>query len=99
MSLLSHALTVLAEVPNPAPVDPTNGSKGVELLLSYVKWGVLIGCGVAALASGGYMAVGSLSHRPENVEKGKRAFLWSLGGVIASAIAIPMVNSVFSAAS
>ena len=45
------------------------------------------------------MAVGSLSHRPENVEKGKRAFLWSLGGVIASAIAIPMVNSVFSAAS
>jgi hypothetical protein len=98
MSLLSHALTVLAEVPNPAPVDPTSGSKGVELLLSYVKWGVLIACGVAALASGGYMAVGSLSHRPENVEKGKRAFLWSLGGVIASAIAIPMVNSVFSAA-
>ena len=37
MSLLSHALTVLADVPNPAPVDSTNGSKGVALLLSYVK--------------------------------------------------------------
>lgn len=98
MVLLTHVVAVLTEVPNPAPADPTGGAKGVELLLSYVKWGVLIGCGVAALASGGFMAVGSLSHRPENVEKGKRAFLWSMGGVIASAIAIPMVNAVFSAA-
>lgn len=84
-------------VPNPAPADPTGDSNGVELLLSYVKWGALIACAVAAAASGGLMAAGSLSNRPDHVDKGKRAFLWSLGGVIASAIAIPMVNAVFGA--
>ena len=89
---------LLAAVPNPAPVDPTAGSKGIGLLVSYVKWGVLIACGLAALASGGMMAVGALSNRPDAVDKGKRALLWSLGGVIVAAIAIPMVNSVFAAA-
>ncbi|GGJ75204.1 hypothetical protein GCM10010123_01480 [Pilimelia anulata] len=98
MSLLAEAGRLLADVPNPGPVDPTAGSKGVGLLISYVKWGVLIACGVAALASGGLMAVGSLSNRPDSVDKGKRALMWSLGGVIVAAIAIPMINSAFSAA-
>ena len=89
----------LADVPNPAPADPTSGSKGISLLLSYVKWGALVACAITALSSGGLMAVGSLSNRPDHVDKGKRAFLWSLGGVIASAVAIPMVNTVFAAAS
>ncbi|MEV6527119.1 hypothetical protein AB0M43_34835 [Longispora sp. NPDC051575] len=89
---------ILAEVPNPAPKDPTGGSNGISLLLSYVKWGALIACAIAALASGGLMAVGKLSNRPDTAEKGKSAFIWSLGGVIATAIAIPLVNSVFSAA-
>jgi hypothetical protein len=99
MSLLHHALSVVTEIPNPAPVDPTGGSKGIELLLSYVKWGALIVCGVVALASGGYMAWGSMSDRPEAAHKGKRAFMISLVGVIASAIAIPMINTVLNAAS
>jgi hypothetical protein len=89
---------VLAAVPNPAPADPTAGSTGITLLLSYVKWGALIACGITGLASGGLMAVGSLSNRPDHVDKGKRAFLWAMGGVIASAVAIPMVNTVFGAA-
>jgi hypothetical protein len=84
-------------VPNPAPADPTAGSHGVSLLLSYVKWGALVACGVTAAASGGLMAAGSLSNRPDHVDKGKRAFVWSLAGVIVSAIAIPMVNTVFKA--
>jgi hypothetical protein len=33
------------------------------------------------------------------VDKGKRALLWSLGAVIVTAVAIPMVNGVFGAAS
>jgi len=97
-TLTSHAGLLAATVPNPAPADPTSGSQGITLLLSYVKWGALIACGLTALASGGLMAVGSLSNRPDHVDKGKRAFLWALGGVIASAIAIPMVNTVFGAA-
>jgi hypothetical protein len=92
-------MTVLADVPNPAPQDPTGGSHGVTLLLSYVKWGALIACAIAALASGGMMAVGKLSNRPDTAEKGKSAFIWSLGGVIATAVAIPLVNTVFGAAS
>ncbi|MCD5316166.1 hypothetical protein [Kineosporia babensis] len=85
-------------VPNPAPLDPTAGSNGVTLLMSYLKWAVLIACGVTCLASGGLMATGSLSNRPDHVDKGKRAFLWGLGGVLAAVIAIPMVNTVFGAA-
>ena len=99
LSQLSAHAGFLADVPNPAPADPTNGSKGINLLFSYVKWGALIACGITALSSGGLMAVGSLSNRPDHVDKGKRAFLWALGGVIASAVAIPMVNTVFGAAS
>lgn len=97
-AVAESAVAVVGNVPNPAPADPTAGSNGITLLLSYVKWGVLIACGVTALASGGLMAVGSLSNRPDQVDKGKRAFLWGLGGVIASAVAIPMVNTVFGAA-
>ena len=98
MSQVPSFLSFIADVPNPQPVDPTGGSKGIELLLSYVKWGVLIVCGLVALASGGYMAWGSMSDRPEAAHKGKRAFLVSMVGVIAAAIAIPMVNTVFNAA-
>ena len=97
-TLTAHAGMLAATVPNPAPADPTSGSQGITLLPSYVKWGALIACGLTALASGGLMAVGSLSNRPDHVDKGKRAFLWALGGVIASAVAIPMVNTVFGAA-
>ena len=100
MSLFSHAVVVVAGgvVSNPGPIDPTGGSGGVSLLLSYTKWGVLIACAVVAVASGGFMAVGSLSHRPDNVDRGKRALLWSIVGVVASACAIPLVNTVFGAA-
>lgn len=96
-TLLSAALEA-ANIPNPAPLDPTAGSNGVTLLMSYLKWAVLIACGVTCLASGGLMATGSLSNRPDHVDKGKRAFLWGLGGVLAAVVAIPMVNTVFGAA-
>ncbi|GAB7048455.1 hypothetical protein [Catenuloplanes indicus] len=85
------------DVPNPAPIDPTGGAQGVELLFAYLKWGVLGICGAIALASAGYMAWGALSHRPEENQKGKRAFLISGAATVAAAIAIPMVNNVFSA--
>ena len=98
-ALLLETVRSAVAIPNPAPADPTSGSNGVTLLMSYLKWGVLIACGVTCLASGGLMATGSLSNRPDHVDKGKRAFLWGLGGVLAAVIAIPMVNTVFGAAS
>lgn len=89
---------VAGPVDNPAPQDPTAGSKGITLLLSYAKWGALIACAIAAVVSGGLMGVGTLSNRPDHADKGKRALVWSLGGVVVVAIAIPVVNTVFGAA-
>jgi hypothetical protein len=85
-------------VPNPAPADPTAGSNGISLLISYVKWGAVIACGMSVVASGGLLAIGSLSNRPDHADKGKRGLIWSLGGVVVAAIAIPVVNTVFAAA-
>jgi len=82
-------------VDNPAPADPVSGSNGVNLLIGYAKWGALIACAGAALVSGGLMAIGSLSSRPDHADRGKRALIWSLGGVVITAIAIPVVNTIF----
>ncbi|WP_194904791.1 hypothetical protein [Catenulispora rubra] len=99
MAAFHQATTILADpISNPAPADPTGGAKGVNLLLSYAKWGALIACAISAVVSGGIMGVGSLSNRPDSVDKGKRALIWSLGGVLTCAIAIPLVNQVFGAA-
>lgn len=98
MSNTLYVVQYLADIQNPAPVDPTNGSKGASLLLSYAKWGALIACALAAVVSGGLMGVGNLSKRPDTAEQGKRALVWSLGGVIVTACAIPVVNTVFGAA-
>ena len=98
--LLLHVATVLADgapapvVPNPGPVSPVS-SKGVDLLLGYAKWGALLSCGASALVSGGLLAVGSLSNRPDMADKGKRALLWSLGGAVVVALAIPTLNTIF----
>ncbi|MFC1407176.1 hypothetical protein, partial [Streptacidiphilus cavernicola] len=74
-----------------------HASKVSNLLLSYAKWGSLIACAVAAVVSGGLMGIGHLSNRPDSADKGKRALIWSLGGVIVTACAIPMINTVFGA--
>jgi hypothetical protein len=104
MSLSLHAAHTVSHVlaggavNNPAPADPTNGSKGTNLLISYAKWGSLIACAIAAVVAGGLMGIGHLSNRPDAADKGKRALIWALGGVIVVACAIPVVNTVFSAA-
>jgi hypothetical protein len=92
------AHVVAGVVPNPPPADPTAGSNGISLLISYIKWGAVIACGISVVASGGLMAIGSLSNRPDHADKGKRGLIWSLGGVVVAAIAIPVVNTVFAAA-
>ena len=98
--LLVQVGTILASgastpvVPNPAPVSPVS-SNGVNLLIGYAKWGALLSCGISAVVSGGLLAVGSLSHRPDMADQGKRALLWSLGGAVVVAIAIPTLNTIF----
>src|SRR5258708_4848669 len=94
----SATRTLAGRINTPAPAAPTAGSKGITLLLSYAKWGALTACAIAAVVSGGLMGIGTLSNRPDNADKGKRALVWSLGGVVVVAIAIPVVNTVFGAA-
>jgi hypothetical protein len=99
--LALHVTSVLAGGPvigNPGPTSPVS-AKGVNLLLGYAEWGSLISCAASALVSGGLMAVGHLSNRPDAADKGKRALLWSLGGAAVVALAIPTLNTVFSAVS
>jgi hypothetical protein len=84
-------------IDNPDPKNPMPNSNGVNLLLGYTKWGALIACGLSAMISGGLMAFGSLSNRPDHVDRGKRALLWSLAGVAVAALGIPMANTIFGA--
>ena len=95
-----HAAWALAAGPvdNPGPSSPVTGG-GIDLLLGYAKWGSLVACAVSALISGGMMAVGQLSNRPEHADKGKRALLWSLGGAAVVALAIPTLNTIFGTVS
>ena len=97
---LHVTLSVLAQDPinNPGPSSPVS-TAGVDLLLGYAKWGALIACAVSALASGGLMAFGHLSNRPDAADKGKRVLLWSLVGTAVAALAIPTLNTVFGSVS
>jgi hypothetical protein len=93
----STALPAPGPIDNPGPQSPLGNSNGVDLLLGYAKWGALIACGVSAVISGGLMAFGSLSNRPDHVDRGKRALLWSLAGVVVAALGIPVSNTIFGA--
>jgi hypothetical protein len=67
------------------------------MLLAYAKWGSLAACAGSAVVSGGVLAVGHHSSRPDMADKGKRALLWSLGGAAITSLAIPTLNTIFSA--
>jgi hypothetical protein len=91
-----------AQPPSPArppPTPPTPALLTSEFRLEGPQWGSLIACAAAALASGGLMAFGHLSNRPDAADKGKRALLWSLAGAAVVALAIPTLNTVFGAVS
>jgi hypothetical protein len=94
--LLVHVSIVVAgTVPDPAPVSPLN-SGALNLLLGYAKWSSFTACGASALISGGALAAGHLSNRPDMADKGKRALLWSLGGGVVTALAIPTLNTIIA---
>jgi hypothetical protein len=98
-NLAFRAAGILAAGPvnDPGVTSPVS-STGINLLLGYAKWGSLMACAAAALVSGGMIAFGQLSNRPDQADKGKRALLWALGGAAVVALAIPTLNTVFGAA-
>jgi len=97
--LALHLPAILAAGPvdDPAPASPVAGN-GISLLLSYAKYGALVACGLTGVISGGMIAFGQLSNRPEAADKGKRALIWALAGAAVVALAIPTLNTIFGAA-
>jgi hypothetical protein len=97
--LALHLPAILAAGPvdNPAPVNPVSGN-GISLLISYAKYGALVACGLTAAISGGMIAFGQMSNRPDAADKGKRALIWSLVGAAVVALAIPTLNTIFGSA-
>lgn len=93
-ALLSPGAPGGGPVNNPGPQSPISGN-GIDKLISYAKYGALIACAVTAAISGGLIAFGQLSNRPDHADKGKKALLWSLGGAGVVALAIPTINLVF----
>jgi hypothetical protein len=100
--MLTHLAVHYALAGKPVLVDPVIqspiSSTGVNLLLGYAKWGSLMACAAAGLVSGGLIAVGQLSNRPDHADKGKRVLLYTLGGVAVVALIIPTLNTVFGSA-
>jgi hypothetical protein len=98
-NLAFRAAGFLAASPvNDPGIQSPVSSTGINLLLGYAKWGSLMACAAAALVSGGMIAFGQLSNRPDAADKGKRALLWALGGAAVVALAIPTLNTIFGAA-
>jgi len=97
--LALHLPAFLASGPvdNPAPASPITGN-GVDLLISYAKYGALAACALTGVISGGMIAFGQMSNRPDAGDRGKRALIWALVGAAVVAIAIPTLNTIFGSA-
>lgn len=98
MSLLSRVL--LADPISPHSPDGTGipGSNAVDTIISWSMYGALVLCVLAAILSGGFMAVGRLSERPHLAMRGQSALMWSVIGAVVVGVAIPIVNKAFSLA-
>ncbi len=97
--LVLHLPVILAAGPvdDPAPASPVAGN-GIDLLLSYTKYGALVACGLTAAVSGRMIAFGQMSSRPDAADRGKRALIWALAGAAVVALAIPTLNTIFGSA-
>src|SRR5687768_1035174 len=70
-SLLDGGTIAAGFIPNPEPVDPTNGSAAVSLLFSMLKGGVIIAAAMGALISIYYLIFGRFADSPKALSNGK----------------------------
>ena len=82
-------------VPDPAPQAPGVGMNGITLILALIKWGSITVCGAAWVISGGMIAFGGMSARPDLHQQGKKTFFYSVIGAIVAAIGYQGVNWLF----
>jgi hypothetical protein len=88
---MSIVTSLIAAVPNPAPVQPP-GTQAFSTVLTWLAWGVSIACLIGILATAATMAV--RFHRGD----GGAEHLGRLGFVLVAAVlgtaAGPMINAV-----
>jgi hypothetical protein len=86
--VLLTAATVVAAIPNPAPVAPPGVDQAVAVVFSYVKWVAYALCGLAAVIAGARTAIEVRQHGGSG-ESVKQLLLALVGaGIVSGAVAI-----------
>lgn len=93
MSLYSIAGSVLAGIPDPAPVQPP-GTEGLLSIMGWAKWVALAICVVGLIVAGAMMAI--QSRRGEGGEHAGKIGM-ALGGVIVISAAGALVGFLMGA--
>lgn len=93
MSLHSVIGTVLASVPDPAPIQPP-GTEGLVSIMGWVKWVALAICVIGLVVAGAMMAI--QSRRGEGGEHAGKIGM-ALGGVIVISAAGALVGFLMAA--
>jgi hypothetical protein len=87
-------LSVIAAIPDPAPIAPPGVDTAVGVVFSYVKWAAYALCGLAAVIAGGRVAMEVRQHGGSG-ESVKQLVLALVGaGVVSGAVTI--VSSVIA---
>jgi hypothetical protein len=90
LQVASHALTVLAAVPNPGQGAAPPGSEGILTILKWAAWIALVVCVLGVIVAGAMMSV--QARRGEGGEHASR-----LGWVLAGCILIGSASGLVGA--
>jgi hypothetical protein len=81
-------LTLLSDIPNPAPAAPPGVDHAVSVVFGYGKWIAYAACGLAAIAAGARCAIEVRQHGGSS-EAAKQLLLALIGaGVVSGAVAL-----------
>ncbi|WP_163550233.1 hypothetical protein [Candidatus Frankia nodulisporulans] len=101
---LAAARIILAGDPLPEDTKPDTKDlppaveNALHQILGWTLWGALFVCGVTAIISVGFAAVGRVSGRPGQFDRGLSVFMFAVACGFLVGIAIPLVNSVYGLA-
>lgn len=96
-SLLDSGLIRAGFIQNPDPVDPTDGSAAVGLLLGMLKGGVIIAAAIGALISIYYLIFGRFADSPKALSNGKLGIPVAAFCIVLAFVTIPAFNALEAA--
>lgn len=80
-------------IPNPAPVAPFGLGTVTTNVISWVKWGVIIAVGIAALVGVGMIAAGRILGHQGSSKHGVQVLVSAVIGAALVGVVIPFVNN------